>query len=146
MVQIVRLGLVVRLRPREREPAMVGLRADNTQNDPGNDGKNVCIDHKEAERHGDQIRDQKLKPMAVDRAERGRGGEFVVDFVDVLVQPFVGVKQPMAVEKHDLIHNHHRKQKLPDHLSVMWQFPGYPEREKLGLLQGVSVNDHEKRQ
>ena len=72
MVKVVELGLVVFQRPREVQAAMMRLRSDNAERDPGDHGVNVRSHKEHTDRHWNNIGNQQLERMAVERRESVR--------------------------------------------------------------------------
>mmetsp|Transcript_71468 Transcript_71468/g.209872 ORF Transcript_71468/g.209872 Transcript_71468/m.209872 type:complete len:297 (+) Transcript_71468:360-1250(+) len=86
--------------------AVVELRAQHGEDDPGHEGERVSLDEGAAEGEGHRIRHQHLQRMAVGRAEAYRRGELVVDLVESAVEvdpEDLRVQEPVRVEEDELV-------------------------------------------
>eukprot|EP00327_Prymnesium_parvum_P019765 CAMPEP_0113281804 /NCGR_PEP_ID=MMETSP0008_2-20120614/28494_1 /TAXON_ID=97485 /ORGANISM="Prymnesium parvum" /LENGTH=319 /DNA_ID=CAMNT_0000132241 /DNA_START=211 /DNA_END=1166 /DNA_ORIENTATION=- /assembly_acc=CAM_ASM_000153 len=110
VVEVVEVGLLVEAcYPRQSVPRVVRLRAEARPRDPHEDEEDVRAEDEESGGEWDEVGDDELDGVGVQRRQRVGRGELVVDLMDPPVQRAL-VQRPVAVEEEHLVDEDVRRQ------------------------------------
>lgn len=109
VVPVMHVRLLVPEAPRPLEPAVVRLRPEYGKRYPHHENIGMRIHQEAADPERNEVADNELNGVAVNSSEGTGSSELVVNLMDVFIEPFVGVKEPMTIEEKDFIEEEGRQ-------------------------------------